>query len=409
MLSLFNDHSLEICKIDITFDAGALYQPKFLVAGITNQLFPIASLHHSAQQIAEFIDYRGIIVEPNTDTYTACLSVYSLRRYMAELLPLLCEILASPAFPEEDFLRLCRKRKQQLLTSFQKTNQVARNLFYEGLYGSQHILGRYASPDDADKIALDDVRSFFHDRYNLDQAQFQLAGPIDDELLASFRSTFPSAAPIQTILPPSVPTEAQFSALSSQPSVHSPQLTAHSLHTTIPNSVQSTIRLGRILPLRWDDPDYARFMVLNTILGGYFGSRLMTSVREEKGYTYGIYSQTHIYRDSIVFSISADVGNEVVQPALQAILDELKRLQDEPVSDKELDIVRHYMEGDFLRSIDGLFECSERYRQMQIIGLSERFTNNFFAAIRTVTPTQLQALAQRFLSSSDLLQVIVGS
>ena len=150
-------------------------------------------------------------------------------------------------------------------------------------------------------------------------------------------------------------------------------------------------------------------MVLNTILGGYFGSRLMTSVREEKGYTYGIYSQTHIYRDSIVFSISADVGNEVVQPALQAILDELKRLQDEPVSDKELDIVRHYMEGDFLRSIDGLFECSERYRQMQIIGLSERFTNNFFAAIRTVTPTQLQALAQRFLSSSDLLQVIVGS
>ena len=174
----------------------------------------------------------------------------------------------------------------------------------------------------------------------------------------------------------------------------------------IPNAVQSTIRIGRILPMPWDSSDYARFMVLNTVLGGYFGSRLMSNIREDKGYTYGIYSVTQIHRGSIVFYITADVAAEVTQAAVDEVMNEINRLQQQPISEEELERVRNYMMGDFIRSIDGVFDLSERYRQMVATHVGEQLTTNLLDSIATATPEQLQTLAQTYLS--DLVTVVVN-
>ena len=176
--------------------------------------------------------------------------------------------------------------------------------------------------------------------------------------------------------------------------------------SSIPNAVQSTIRIGRILPLPWDSTDYARFLVLNTVLGGYFGSRLMSNLREDKGYTYGIYSMTQIYRGSIVFFLTADVAAEATQSAVDEIFQEIKRLQQQPVTDEELDRVRNYMMGDLIRSIDGVFDISERYRHIAATHVTEQLTANLLDAILHVTPDQLQTLAQTYLT--DLVTVTVG-
>ena len=175
----------------------------------------------------------------------------------------------------------------------------------------------------------------------------------------------------------------------------------------IPQAVQSTVRIGRILPVPWDAPDYARFMVLNTVLGGYFGSRLMSNIREDKGYTYGIYSITQLYRGSIVFYITADVAAEVTQAAVDEVMSEIGRLQQFPIGEEELERVRNYMMGDFIRSIDGVFDLSERYRQMMATHVDEHLTTNILHAIAHVTPAQLQTLAQSSLT--DLDTVVVGN
>ena len=161
-----------------------------------------------------------------------------------------------------------------------------------------------------------------------------------------------------------------------------------------------------MLPLAWSDPDYARFLVLNTILGGYFGSRLMSNIREDKGYTYGIYSMTQVFRGSVVFYITADVAADVTQAAVDEVFCEIRRLQDEPVPQEELELVRNYMMGDFIRSIDGTFELSERYRQMVATDVTEQLTRNLLDAIQHVTPERLQSLARTYLT--DLLTVTAG-
>ena len=166
----------------------------------------------------------------------------------------------------------------------------------------------------------------------------------------------------------------------------------------IAGAVQTTVRVGRLLPVAWDDPDYARLMLLVTILGGYFGSRLMSNLREDKGYTYGIYARTQIYRGAIVFYTSADVAGDVADDAEREIMHELQRLVDDPVPQAELDLVRTVLAGDFLRSVDGIFERSARFVDMLGTDVTELLTDNLREALATTTPSDLQRLAAEHLA-----------
>lgn len=177
----------------------------------------------------------------------------------------------------------------------------------------------------------------------------------------------------------------------------------------IAGSVQATVRVGRLLTLTWDDPDYAKLMILVTILGGYFGSRLMSNLREDKGYTYGIYARTQIYRGAIVFYTSADVAGDAVEAAEKEILFELQRLVDEPVPEEELALVRTVLAGDFLRSVDGIFERSVRFIDMWGTDVTERLTDNLRLALETTTPADLQRLAATHLAPSMMTVCRAGN
>ena len=393
-LYYFDNSALELVKLDITLEAGSAYQQKKSLAHAANQLFGEASAGHASHEVADFMDFRGIVVERMTDVCMGNISYYFLRRYAAELFPLLRELFDAPAFTEQMFEAYRGKRRQMLSQGFQKTSYVARNKHYELLYGTQHPLGTYAQPEDLDRLTMADVADFQRQHYRLADAHIVVSGHVDDELLAladRYLSvpTNSEAAPSRIVLPSPMPAVAQ-----------GPH------HIVVPNAVQSTIRIGRILPFGWDDPRYSRFMVLSTVLGGYFGSRLMTNIREDKGYTYGIYSQTQVFRGSIVFFIVADVAAEATQAAVDEVFNEIRQLQGEPVGGEEMERVRNFMMGDFIRSIDGSFEQSERYRQMTSTNVTEQFSANLIDAIQTTTPAEVQSLAQQLLS--DLFVVTAG-
>ena len=398
-LELFYDNHIELVKIDFAFEAGTAYQNKKLQAVAALNLLVDGSENYTAQQIAEFIDYRGIIIEKNVDTVSACLTVYTLVRYVNELMPVIYDILTRPLYNEKDFNIFMEKRRHQLKSNFQRTSYVARNLFNEALYGPAHPIGSYAVVDDVDKLTVEDVRCFFRERYSLSQARIVVSGGINDDVVNSIQSYFDTASSAdrnEVTLP-----------------APSPIQTKGFLFSPMESAAQNTLRVGRILPITWNSTEYVDFMVLTTILGGYFGSRLMSNIREDKGYTYGINALTNIFRGSISFFIVSDVASDKADAALKEILFEIERLCNEPVPDEELRMVRNVMLGDFMRSIDGIFERSERFRQMKETHVSERFTDIFFEVLSesgpsAVTPERLQNLAQRILNPEYLLQVSVG-
>lgn len=391
-LYLFYDSHIDIVRIDFIFDAGTALQCKFLQTASAIQLLTEGTSRHSARDIAEFMDFRGIVVEKNCDTVSATLTVYSLSRYLDELLPLLHECLTDATYPQAEFDVFAAKRRQHLQTMALKPSHIARCRFYESLYGKEHPLGRFATAEDIDNLNAEDVRYYSREYLIFSRMTILMGGNVKHEAVELVDRLFgavPTAPYEPVVLPYPV------------------DMPTGLLRVPMPNAVQGALRVGRLLPFEWSDPDYSRFMVLNTILGGYFGSRLMTNIREDKGYTYGIYSQTQIYRGSLAFYIVSDVAGDKVDDALKEIRNEVQRLCEEPVPEEELRLVKSTMAGDFLRGIDGVFERMERFAMMCNCGITERFTDNLLAMFNDdgVTSSELRDLAKKVLDWNGLLAV----
>lgn len=386
----------ELVKIDFLSEAGSAYQPQPLVAAAANKLFSVAGGDMTAEQLSEFFDFRGIIVESNNAAFQSTSTFYTLSRHLGDLLPVLDGLVHAPAFPEREFDIYRRERRQKIMASQQKSSDMARREFYKALFGFDHPLGTYATPEDADRLDLEMVKRHYADYHRAGDLDIVLAGHVDDRLLAAIDDRFGHDTPSDS---------------QKHLSLHSSSLPFTPSHSQfpIPSSVQSTIRVGRILPLRWDDIDYARLTLLVTLLGGYFGSRLMSNLREDKGYTYSIYARTQLYRGVIVFYITADVAGSAANEAEKEIMNELQRLVDEPVADEELDLVRTVLVGDFLRSVDGIFERSARFCDMLGTGIDELFTDNLREAIRTTTPADLQRLAATHLAPRQMTVCRAGA
>lgn len=395
-LFLFPSDSTPLMRIDLLHEAGSAYQPQLLCAAATEHLFTVASDDMDAAQVSEFMDYRGIIVEHSADVFASRTTFYFLRRYFDQLLPVLQGLLRHPAFPQEDFDIWRRRKQYDLQERAMKTREVARRLYYQTLFGTDHPLGRHAEPVDADRLMRDTVVSYFRERYAFG-ADIVLSGSYDPQFC------------IDRLCPAFVPPLRNPSVMSGLPPATQTLAMPRTVCTAVPGAVQTSLRIGRILPLQWDDPEYAMLMLLTTILGGYFGSRLMGNLREDKGYTYGIYAHTQIYRGTIVFLIMSDVAGGIAKAAEDEVRKELQRLCDSPVGDAELHTARQVVVGDFLRSVDGIFERAERFCNMHAARVDEHLTDNLRAALAAATPSLLQETARRWLCPDQMLYCRAGT
>ena len=395
-LFAFPFNGTELVKLDLICEAGSAYQTFKLSAAATAKLMTVATRSMDSAALSEFFDFRGILVESSSDILQNTTTFYYLRRYADELLPVIHDIVMYPAFNEEDFEVWRAQRKIKIMQSEQKTADIARRMFYSALFSEQHPLGRHATPADADLLTLDAVKEFYSRRYIPLNTAIVVAGNIDDQLISSLGSLLPASS--------SATDNTVYNALGPSSPYTPGKNVSHN-----PSATQTSLRIGRILPLSWDSMEYAQFMLLTTILGGYFGSRLMSNLREEKGYTYGIYARTQIYRGVIVFYILADVTAGKGDAAVEEIWRELERLRTELVTEAELELVKTVMAGDFLRSVDGIFERSARFCDMYGTGVDERLTANIRTAINETTPRQILSLAQQLLSPDSMVCCLAGA
>ncbi len=386
------DSNIDLVKLDFLYEAGSLYQPQLLCAAATNKLMTVATEGMDANALSEFMDFRGVILEPNNTLTHSTLTVYMLRRYAADVLPVVADILQRPALAEDDFRLWQVNRRQELATIEQRTPDMAHRLFFNSLFGPKHPLGRYARVSDVDALALETVKNYFREHYGKGPCGIVAAGNVDDNLVELVGRYFGEM---------------------SRPDARGADVKEVNVggrcEKKMDGAVQTSLRVGRFLPLKWDDPDYARLMLLVTALGGYFGSRLMTNLREDKGYTYGTYARTQLYRGAIVFYVSADVADGTAEAAVGEVMKELNRLCEEPMDEEELQLVKTVLVGDFLRSVDGVFERSTRYCDMLGASVTEQLTDNIRMAINETTAVQLQELAQRLLKGEDMTVCLAGA
>jgi predicted Zn-dependent peptidase len=387
--------SQEIVKIDFIFKAGMYHQAASLIASSTNNLLEVGSKSYSANQISDGIDFYGSFLELHVEQDFAIVSLFSLNKYLNKSLKFIEELIKYPTFPDDEFKLYITNKKQNHFINSQKGDVLVRRKFSQLLYGEKHPYGLTVVDNDFDRINISEIKDFFSQYYTSNNCTIIASGNLPDSITETLNSFFGEKKWGQTndlILPKSY-------------SIETTKQQKHFIYKE--DAIQSAIRVGRVL-FNKTHPDYFKFQVLNAILGGYFGSRLMANIREDKGYTYGIGSGVVNLVNTGSFYISTEVGNNVTSQTLKEIYKEIKILREKLVSVDELETVRNYILGQFLRSVDGPFALADKFKAIWEYNLDYSYFDLYFNAIKTVTPNDIIDLANKYLQEKDLLECVVG-
>lgn len=382
-----------IVRITLQFPAGTKYQSKSLQASSTVGLMPEGTKGFSAQEIAEKLDFYGSHVDYSIDRDHAMVSAFCLDKYLDATLEVLQEIILAPTYSDKEFETYCQKRKNSLSIEKRKVMYVAREQQAAALYGMHHPYGSFAEELDYDALTASDLRCYHKERF-LDQgALLFVSGLVNEEIVSKVAITFDSVIRRNSF----DNNELDLSMLPEPNSIYIPK----------GDAVQSAIRVGRVLFPR-SHPDYSGMQVLATVLGGYFGSRLMNNIREEKGYTYGIFSSLVALQESGYLTISTEVGCTVTEATLTEIRKEMEILRSEKVDETELSLVVNYLVGEMLRMLDGPFGIVDAILDLYQSGLPIGFIEEHFNKVKNITSDELLLLARRYLDPLDFTEVVVG-
>ena len=387
--------SQEIVKIEFIFKAGMYHQAASLIASSTNNLLEVGSRSYTANQISDGIDFYGSFLELHVEQDFAIVSLFSLNKYLNESLKFIDELIKYPTFPDDEFKLYITNKKQNHFINSQKGDVLVRRKFSQLLYVEKHPYGLTIIDNDFDRINISEIKDFFSQYYTSNNCTIIASGNLPDSITETLNSFFGEKKWGQTndlILPKSY-------------SIETTKQQKHFIYKE--DAIQSAIRVGRVL-FNKTHPDYFKFQVLNAILGGYFGSRLMANIREDKGYTYGIGSGVVNLVNTGSFYISTEVGNNVTNQTLKEIYKEIKILREKLVSVDELETVRNYILGQFLRSVDGPFALADKFKAIWEYNLDYTYFDLYFNAIKTVTPNDIIDLANKYLQEKDLLECVVG-
>jgi predicted Zn-dependent peptidase len=383
----------DITKIEFVFKAGSWFEDKVLVSKFTNKLLKEGTKSFTATTIHETIDYYGAHLETSSDKDMAYVALYSLNKHIDKLLPILEEVIFHPVFPENELLTRIQNKKQEYLINIQKVKYTARWKFNELIFGKSHPYGRFFDAGDFDNLKSLDLMNFHKCHYSAGNCFIIAAGKISDNLLTLLNKHFGKYNDRMSLL--------------NNRSFNIERIKDHKEHIIRDTAIQSAIRIGKVM-INKGHPDYLKLKVLNTILGGYFGSRLMTNIREDKGYTYGIGSSIASLQNSGFFFISSEVGSDVTDDAIGEVYHEIGVLQEKKVPEKELNLVRNYMLGSFLRSLDGPFALSESYKNLIEYGLDSNYFRNYIETIKIITPEDIRVMAQTYFKKETLYELKVG-
>lgn len=388
-----NAGAQEVTLIEMVFYAGNCYEDQNIIAGTANHLLKNGTSKRSAFEINEHFEYYGAYLNRQCFNETANITLHCLNKHLENVLPVIGELITDSVFPEEELAIYKQNQIQRLKVSLQKCDFVANRFIDKYLYGFNHPYGRYTSVEDFNALQRQQIIDFYNHYYRNGKCIIFVAGKLPRNLQQQLNKTFGH-----------LPLNKLDLAKKDHTITYADKKKHHIINDE--NGVQGAIRIARPFPNR-RHPDFTKAQVLNNVFGGFFGSRLMSNIREDKGYTYGIHSyfQNHVQQSA--WMVSTEAGRDVCEATMREVYKEMKGLREELVDEEELLLVRNYMMGSILGDLDGPFQIIARWKNYILHGLTDAYFYNAINTIKTVTAEELKQLAEKYLNPEAFYELVV--
>ncbi|WP_288324809.1 pitrilysin family protein [uncultured Phocaeicola sp.] len=394
-LNIINAGTEDVVRFDLLIGGGQWHQEQPLQAMFTNRMLREGTRRMTSAQIAEKLDYYGAWLELSSSVNYGFITLYSLNKYFSRTLSVIAEMVKAPLFPAKELSVVADTNKQQFLVNSTRVEMIARKQLNRALFGAEHPFGRYAVAEDYDRITPEVLRDFYQKYYHSGNCSVYISGKVTPDIIRSIEENLGDDAwgevkdkPVMQAVAPRTTSEKH-------------------LFVEREDALQSSLKMGSFVMDR-QHPDFLKARVMVTLFGGYFGSRLMSNIREDKGYTYGIGAGIVSYPDTGILIISTEAANEYINSIIAEVYREMDKLCNELVPQGELEMVKNYMLGDLCRSYEGPFSLSDAWIYIETAGLDDKFFIRSLDAIRGITREEIQRLAQAYFCKENLIEVVAG-
>ncbi|WP_423148028.1 M16 family metallopeptidase [Rubrolithibacter danxiaensis] len=387
-----NGGEQDIIRIEFLFNNIGWTPVKPLLAFAGNSMLVEGTPNLNSAQIAERIDYYGAFLQTDYNYDYSSVTLYTLNKHLKTTLSVVSEIIKNSVFPQDELNTFIQNQKQKLSVNLEKNDFIARRIFNNALFNDS-IYGYIIEENDYEALQRTDLIAYHEDAYTPANCTIIVSGKVAGNTLSILNELFGKNW------------VAKKQVKENQFQFHAGSGRQH--YTERKDSLQSAIRIGHV-SINRAHPDFPALQVLNTVLGGYFGSRLMANIREDKGFTYGIGSVVISLQNAGYFFIATEVGAEVTQPAIQEIEKEIALLKTEPVSEEELDLVKNYMLGSLLGSLENSFSHADKFKNIHFLGLGYDYYDYYIETVKNITSNRVQEMAAQYLDYEKMEKVIVG-
>ncbi|MBN2571268.1 MAG: insulinase family protein [Ignavibacteriales bacterium] len=359
---------------------------------IAGQLMMTGTKTRTKAQIDEEIDFIGGYLY----TYPSGAYVYGLKKHSEKLFELLADVVLNPIFPQEELDKLKKQTLSGLAVQKNQPGYIVQNVRKVILYGKDHPYGEIQTEETITKITVDKCKEFYNTYFSPNISLVAIVGDITKDEAKDLMQKYFGNWQKRDV-----------------PKLDYKKVKAPLVRKVCivdrPNSVQSSIRVCQPVDLLIGSEDVIKADVMNEILGGgLFSARLISNIREDKGFSYGAYSS--LAADKLVghFTASCETSNETTDSTITEFLTEMKRIRDEKVTDNELQTIKNFMNGSFARSLEQSETIANFALTIERYNLPKDYYKNYLKNLEAVTIDDVHQMANKYLNPNKVYVVVVG-
>jgi predicted Zn-dependent peptidase len=383
-----------VVRIELFWASGSFHQNKPYVATMANDLLLSGNDNRSEFEVVEFLDHLGATHRTECGHLGSSVIIRASKKNILAAFQWVIENIESASYPEKE-VETAKLVRAASLDRQQKTPKYwSSRIALESLYGKHHTLGIHGDPEDYQHIKGDDLRKFKKEHLGLGRMMLLVSGDSDDQLLDALSNaliSFPGS-PISITQEQFTETHPHFEKTLMYPVDGTNQVNLHIAKHIKPKNQKE--RFGLTL--------------LNLVLGGYFGSRLMQILREERGLTYGVGSFFKPAFNDYTWTISGDLKSETAEESIRVVHEIFEDLKNNLLTIEELNKIKQYYAGQFRGGFDGPFAMGGKYQHVLYRNLDLSYYSTVLPGIWSVTAEEVKALANNYLDPQSFIHVLSG-
>ena len=392
-LGVVKDEALDLIRLDLAFSGGKYCESRMLAAKMTCGLLDKGTATRNAQQVADDLDFYGSWLTPSSANHFSFYSVTSLSKYVSQTYAVAEDVVKNPSFAQNEMEIFRNKLLAGYRINSRKVSFMGAAAMNKAMYGANHPYGRVESESDITVLTRDDVVDFHKRFFNSSRCHMIVCGNVNDEIISQINKHFGG--------------NDWAGSFSDEKPWMEPERTAErNIFVEVPDAVQNNISISSPIMTSYE-PDYHKLKVLVTLLGGYFGSRLMMSIREDKGYTYGITAALQTGLKTCFIKISTDADCKYTDAIVDEVFRQMEILKTELVKEDELRVLKNYILGNVFAQFDSSYSISD-YCLETMNGRPEGRLQQYIDAITTITPQEIISLANKYFNREDFITVVAG-